>query len=120
LILALRDLQLIYRQTLLGVAWVVLQPLIAMLIFALVFGRLAKLPSSLLTRRTPGNREFPYICVALTLCNQRLSSSCADDAHSFGQRMSLCNSGHNREERMEIRSTRVSFGKVDGVQSSRD
>jgi lipopolysaccharide transport system permease protein len=45
LILALRDLQLIYRQTLLGVTWVLLQPLIAMLIFALVFGRLAKLPS---------------------------------------------------------------------------
>jgi len=45
LILALRDLQLVYRQTLLGVAWVVLQPLVAMLIFALVFGRLANLPS---------------------------------------------------------------------------
>src|SRR5262245_31867558 len=45
LILALRDLQLVYRQTLLGVAWVVLQPLTAMLIFALVFGRLANLPS---------------------------------------------------------------------------
>jgi lipopolysaccharide transport system permease protein len=45
LILALRDLQLRYRQTLLGVAWVVLQPLTAMLIFSLVFGRLAQLPS---------------------------------------------------------------------------
>src|SRR5690242_5522482 len=45
LILALRDLQLLYRQTLLGVTWVVVQPLTAMLIFALVFGRLANLPS---------------------------------------------------------------------------
>jgi lipopolysaccharide transport system permease protein len=45
LILALREIQLLYRQTLLGVAWVVLQPLIAMLIFAVVFGRLAQLPS---------------------------------------------------------------------------
>ena len=45
LILALRDLQLLYRQTLLGVAWVILQPLAAMLIFSLVFGRLAHLPS---------------------------------------------------------------------------
>lgn len=45
LVLAQRDLQLVYRQALLGVAWVVLQPLVAMLIFALVFGRLAKLPS---------------------------------------------------------------------------
>jgi lipopolysaccharide transport system permease protein len=45
LILALRDLQLVYRQTLVGVAWVLIQPLAAMLIFALVFGRLAQLPS---------------------------------------------------------------------------
>lgn len=45
LILALRDLQLLYRQTLLGVAWAVIQPVTAMLIFALVFGRLAQLPS---------------------------------------------------------------------------
>ncbi len=43
--LTLRDLQLVYRQTLLGITWVVLQPLTAMLIFAVVFGRLAKLPS---------------------------------------------------------------------------
>jgi lipopolysaccharide transport system permease protein len=45
LTLALRDLQLTYRQTLLGVAWVLLQPLAATVIFAVVFGRLAKLPS---------------------------------------------------------------------------
>jgi lipopolysaccharide transport system permease protein len=45
LILALRDLQLVYRQTLLGVTWVVLQPVIAMLVFSVVFGRLARLPS---------------------------------------------------------------------------
>jgi lipopolysaccharide transport system permease protein len=44
-ILALRDIQLIYRQTLLGIAWVLLQPLAAMLIFAVVFGHLARLPS---------------------------------------------------------------------------
>jgi lipopolysaccharide transport system permease protein len=45
LVLALRDLQLLYRQTLLGVTWAVIQPLAVMLIFALVFGRLAQLPS---------------------------------------------------------------------------
>jgi lipopolysaccharide transport system permease protein len=43
--LALRDLQLTYRQTLLGVTWVLLQPLAAMVIFAVVFGRIAELPS---------------------------------------------------------------------------
>jgi lipopolysaccharide transport system permease protein len=45
LTLALRDLQLTYRQTLLGVVWVVLQPLAATVIFAVVFGHLAQLPS---------------------------------------------------------------------------
>ena len=34
-----------YRQTLLGVSWAVLQPLLMMTIFAVVFSRLAKLPS---------------------------------------------------------------------------
>lgn len=45
LMLAARDLKLRYRQTGLGVAWVVLQPLVAGLIFALVFGHFARLPS---------------------------------------------------------------------------
>jgi lipopolysaccharide transport system permease protein len=44
--LALRDLKLRYRQTALGVAWVLLQPLIASGIFAFVFGRVAGLSSS--------------------------------------------------------------------------
>ena len=40
-----RDIKIRYKQTALGVAWVVLQPLITMLIFSVIFGRLAKLPS---------------------------------------------------------------------------
>lgn len=43
--LAVRDVKLRYRQTALGVVWVILQPLSAALIFALIFGRLANLPS---------------------------------------------------------------------------
>jgi lipopolysaccharide transport system permease protein len=45
LMLAARDLRLRYKQTALGVAWVVLQPLVAGLIFAVIFGRFAQLPS---------------------------------------------------------------------------
>lgn len=45
LALALRDVKLRYRQTLLGVGWAVIQPLTAMVIFAVVFGTLAQLPS---------------------------------------------------------------------------
>jgi lipopolysaccharide transport system permease protein len=40
-----RDLKVRYKQTILGVAWAVLQPLLTMLVFALFFGRLAKVPS---------------------------------------------------------------------------
>ena len=41
-----RDLTLRYRQTLLGVAWVVLQPLVAAGAFTVIFSRVAGLPSS--------------------------------------------------------------------------
>jgi len=40
-----RDLKVRYKQTAIGVAWVVLQPLMSMGVFTLFFGRLAKLPS---------------------------------------------------------------------------
>ena len=40
-----RDIQVRYKQTLLGVAWVVLQPLAATLVFTVVFGNLARMPS---------------------------------------------------------------------------
>jgi lipopolysaccharide transport system permease protein len=40
-----RDVKVRYKQTLFGVAWAILQPLATMLVFALFFGKLAKLPS---------------------------------------------------------------------------
>src|SRR4051794_24569014 len=43
--LAGRDLKLRYKQTALGVIWVVLQPLLAAGVFSFVFGKVAKLPS---------------------------------------------------------------------------
>lgn len=42
---AWRDIKVRYKQTVVGVAWVVLQPLLTMGVFTLFFGRLAKLPS---------------------------------------------------------------------------
>lgn len=43
--LGTRDLRLRYRQTFLGIAWVVLQPLAAAGIFAFVFGTIARVPT---------------------------------------------------------------------------
>jgi lipopolysaccharide transport system permease protein len=46
-ILAGRDVKLRCKQTALGVIWVILQPLVAGLIFAVISGRFAKLPSNM-------------------------------------------------------------------------
>jgi len=43
--LAWRDIKVRYTQTAVGVAWVVLQPILTVLVFTILFGRLAKLPS---------------------------------------------------------------------------
>ena len=45
LFLAWRDVKVRYKQTALGAAWAVIQPLFTMLVFTLFFGRLAKVPS---------------------------------------------------------------------------
>ncbi len=44
-ILAMRDVRVRYKQTLLGAAWAIIQPLFTMLIFTLFFGKLAGMPS---------------------------------------------------------------------------
>jgi lipopolysaccharide transport system permease protein len=40
-----RDIKVRYKQTALGAAWAILQPLLTMAVFSLFFGRLAKMPS---------------------------------------------------------------------------
>jgi lipopolysaccharide transport system permease protein len=40
-----RDIKVRYKQTVLGAAWAILQPLVTMLIFSYFFGRLVKVPS---------------------------------------------------------------------------
>ncbi|MBF8273847.1 MAG: ABC transporter permease, partial [Magnetococcales bacterium] len=44
-VLAMRDVKVRYKQTVLGAAWAILQPVLAMVIFTVFFGRLAKMPS---------------------------------------------------------------------------
>lgn len=43
--LALRDFKVRYKQTVFGALWAVLRPLLTMIIFTVVFGKLAKLPT---------------------------------------------------------------------------
>ena len=43
--MVLRDILVRYKQTVIGVAWSVIRPLLSMIIFTVIFGRVAKLPS---------------------------------------------------------------------------
>src|SRR5262245_50118769 len=40
-----RDVKIRYKQTMLGVAWVIIQPLMTMVIFTVIFGQFARIPS---------------------------------------------------------------------------
>jgi lipopolysaccharide transport system permease protein len=53
--LVLRSLKLRYKQTVLGAAWAILQPLLTMVVFTVIFGRLARL----------GSEGLPYPVFAL-------------------------------------------------------
>ena len=44
-ILAWRDISVRYKQTVIGALWAVLRPLLTMVVFVVVFGKIAKLPS---------------------------------------------------------------------------
>jgi lipopolysaccharide transport system permease protein len=54
-LLAWRDIKVRYKQTALGAAWAILQPLLTMIVFTAVFGRLGKIPSD----------DVPYALFAL-------------------------------------------------------
>ncbi|WP_235284191.1 ABC transporter permease [Methanosarcina sp. 1.H.A.2.2] len=43
--LALREIKIRYKQTVMGASWALLQPFFTMIVFTLIFGRLAKIPS---------------------------------------------------------------------------
>ena len=40
-----RDIKVLYAQTILGFAWAILNPLVQIVIFSIIFGRIAQLPS---------------------------------------------------------------------------
>jgi len=52
IILAWRDLSVRYKQTIIGILWALLRPFLTMVVFTVIFNRIAKLPSDG-TRHTP-------------------------------------------------------------------
>ncbi len=70
-----RDVKVRYKQTAIGVAWAVLQPLAMMAVFTLLFGRLAKIPS--------GGVPYPLFVLAALLPWQLFSRAISESTNSL-------------------------------------
>lgn len=73
--LSLRDILVRYKQTSIGLAWALLRPLLTMLVFTVVFGKLAKLPS--------GSAPYPILVYAALLPWQFFSGAFSDAGNSL-------------------------------------
>jgi lipopolysaccharide transport system permease protein len=73
--LAWRDILVRYKQTAIGILWAVIRPLITMVIFTIVFGKLAKLPS--------GKLPYPILAFAGLLPWQLFSTAFSDASASI-------------------------------------
>jgi len=60
LILAWRDISVRYKQTIIGVAWAIIRPFLTMVVFSIIFGGLARLPSD-------GDAPYPLLVFAAML-----------------------------------------------------
>ncbi len=73
--LAWRDILVRYKQTVIGIAWSVIRPLLTMIVFSVVFGKLAKLPSE--------GVPYPILVFAAMLPWQFFSNSLSECSQSL-------------------------------------
>jgi lipopolysaccharide transport system permease protein len=73
--LAWRDILVRYKQTVIGVAWSLIRPLLTMIVFTVVFGKLAGLPSN--------GVPYPILVFAALLPWQFFSNSLSDSSNSL-------------------------------------
>jgi lipopolysaccharide transport system permease protein len=76
-----RDVKVRYKQTVLGAAWAILQPVMAMIIFSIFFGHLAKMPSAGL--------PYPIFAYAGLVPWQFFSSALTESSNSLVNNKSL-------------------------------
>lgn len=74
--LTIRDLQVRYKQTIVGAAWAIIQPVLTMLVFSVFFGRLAKIP-------TDGDLPYPIFSYAALVPWQFFAGSLTFSANSI-------------------------------------
>lgn len=75
-VLAWRDIAVRYKQTVIGVAWAIVRPLLTMVVFTVIFGTVAKLPSE-------GNTPYALMVFAGMLPWIFFSTSLADASNSL-------------------------------------
>lgn len=75
-ILSWRDIAVRYKQTVIGILWAVLRPLLTMLVFTVIFGKLAKLPSD-------GNAPYALMVFAAMLPWQFFATSVSESSNSL-------------------------------------
>ncbi len=75
-VLAWRDLAVRYKQTVIGAAWAVIRPVLTMVVFTVIFGRIAKLPSD-------GTAPYPLMVFAGMLPWTFFSTSLSDASGSL-------------------------------------
>ena len=75
-VLAARDISVRYKQTLIGIIWAVIRPVMTMVVFSVVFGKLAKLPSE-------GTAPYPLMVFAALLPWQFFATALADASNSL-------------------------------------
>ena len=75
-VLAWRDVAVRYKQTVIGAAWAVIRPFLTMVIFTVVFGRIAKLPSD-------GTAPYPLMVFAGMLPWTFFSTALSDASGSL-------------------------------------
>jgi lipopolysaccharide transport system permease protein len=81
LFLAWRDILVRYKQAVIGVAWSVLRPLLTMVIFTIVFGKLAKLPSD--------GVPYPILVIAAMLPWHFFASAVSEGSNSLIQNANI-------------------------------
>jgi homopolymeric O-antigen transport system permease protein len=81
-VLAWRDLAVRYKQTVIGVLWALIRPLLTMLVFTVIFGRIARLP-------TDGNAPYPLMVFAGILPWTFFSAGLSDASTSLINNSSL-------------------------------
>lgn len=75
-VLAWRDIAVRYKQTLIGVAWALIRPFLTMVVFTVIFGRIANLPSD-------GSAPYPLLVFAGMLPWTFFSTGLSDASNSL-------------------------------------